>query len=304
MKNRYASIDVGTNSIRCLLVEIENRKIVYAEKMLEMTRIGQGVNETKLLKTDRIQSSVEAIVKFVSIAGDFGAASIFIMATSAVRDAENRDVFLDEVFLKSGYRVEVLSGEQEAQIGFEGVMAGADQTEEQKLVIDIGGGSTEFIIGNTDGILFSKSLNIGAVRMTNMFGRDFLKMRQYVTSEIEQVVSRINTESQVAVIGIGGTATTFLTMSKKITDYRRELVHNQEIHLSEIIELNSVLRGLSLEDKMKMPGLAPKRADIIEAGGVILECIMTAICSDKMTISDFDNLEGHLFHCLDRDGLI
>lgn len=298
MNNRYASIDVGTNSIRCLLVEIENGKIVKAEKDLEMTRIGEGVNETKLLKMDRMASSVEAIDRFVKAADAFGAEAVFIMATSAVRDAHNRDVFLEAVHKKTGHKIEVISGQQEAEIGFEGVMAGVNHPSHMKLVVDIGGGSTEFIIGNQDGIQFSKSINVGAVRMTNMFGNDFKSMLAHVEHEISDVVERIKAEKRFDLIGIGGTATTFLTMARKIDDYRRELVHNQEIRIDEIQALMEALRTKNLEEKRKVIGLAPKRADIIDAGGVILNCIMTSIHSEKMIISDFDNLEGYLFHCL------
>lgn len=303
MKNRYASIDVGTNSIRCLLAEIEDGNLVEAEKKLEMTRIGEGVNATKKLQPDRILSSTNAIKKFVDEAKAFEVDDIFIMATSAVRDAENRAVFLESVKKTTGYDIDVISGKEEADIGFKGVMAGAISPERIKLVVDIGGGSTEFIIGNIEGIAFSKSINIGAVRMINMFGNDYKAMSGYIDEQLKQVVHRIAAEKIFDVIGIGGTATTFLTMLKKMAHYKRELVHNQIITCRDIEVLNKQLCDLTLEDRKKLVGLDPKRADIIDAGGVILSRVMNLIHAEQMTISDYDNLEGYLFYCLENQGI-
>ncbi|MBF4695617.1 Ppx/GppA phosphatase family protein [Fusibacter ferrireducens] len=300
MKNRYASIDVGTNSIRCLMAKIENGQLVEAEKKLEMTRIGEGVNATKMLQPERILSSTNAIKKFVDEAKAFLAQDIFIMATSAVRDAENRAVFLNSVKEATGYDVDVISGKQEADIGFKGVIAGAIAPERMKLVVDIGGGSTEFIVGNIEGIAFSKSINIGAVRMTNMFGRDYSAMSDFIDEQLKPIVPFISDGKTFDVIGIGGTATTFLTMFKKIEHYKRELVHNQMITCRDIEVINKQLRGLTLEEKKNLPGLDPKRADIIEAGGVILSRVMHWARSENMIISDYDNLEGYLFYCLEN----
>ncbi|GAU76105.1 Ppx/GppA phosphatase family protein [Fusibacter sp. 3D3] len=299
MNKKYASIDVGTNSIRCLLAELEDGKLTKAEKTLEMTRIGEGVNATKMLQSERILSSTNAIKKFVDEAKSFRAEDIFIMATSAVRDAENRAVFLNAVKAATGYDIDVISGTQEADIGFKGVMAGAISPEQTKLVVDIGGGSTEFIIGNAKGILFSKSIDIGAVRMTNMFGSDYRALSSYVDEKLKLVIERVAVEKTFDLVGIGGTATTFLTMLKKIECYRREWVHNQTITRSEIEALSEALHRMPLEDKKKQVGLDPKRADIIDAGGVILSRIMNLIHAEQMTISDYDNLEGYLFYRLD-----
>ncbi len=300
MNNRYASIDVGTNSIRCLLAEIEDGKLIGAEKKLEMTRIGEGVNATKQLQPARIISSTNAIKKFVDEAKAFSAENIFIMATSAVRDAENRNVFVDEVERATGYTVDVISGKQEADIGFKGVLAGSVSPERTKLVVDIGGGSTEFIIGNVEGIAFSKSINIGAVRMINMFGNDYKAMSKYIDEQLKPVVDRISVEKIFDLIGIGGTVTTFLTMLKEIEHYKREFVHNQMITRGDIELLSDRLCSLTVEERKKCVGLDPKRADIIDAGGVILSRVMTLIHAEEMVISDYDNLEGYLFYRLEN----
>lgn len=298
MRHKYATIDVGTNSIRCLLTEIDNGQFISSEKTLEMTRIGEGVNDTHLLKKDRIDSSIDAIEKFVSKARDFGAEQIFAMATSAVRDAENRSVFLEGVKARTGIEIEVISGELEAELGFKGVMAGAENRLETKLVIDIGGGSTEFMVGNAEENVLSVSINVGAVRLTNLFSDDYEKMNAFIEEKSAEVIGKIKQLTIGEVIGIGGTATTFMAMKKRLDVYNRQAIHNQNITQHEITSLDKLLKQLDVESRKKVPGLDPKRADIICAGGTILEFILNALNKEQMTISDFDNLEGYLHHQL------
>ncbi len=298
MRHKYATIDVGTNSIRCLLTEIDNGQFISSEKTLEMTRIGEGVNDTHLLKKDRIDSSIDAIEKFVSKARDFGAEQIFAMATSAVRDAENRSVFLEGVKARTGIEIEVISGELEAELGFKGVMSGAENRLETKLVIDIGGGSTEFMVGNAEENVLSVSINVGAVRLTNLFSDDYEKMNAFIEEKSAEVIGKIKQLTIGEVIGIGGTATTFMAMKKRLDVYNRQAIHNQNITQHEITSLDKLLKQLDVESRKKVPGLDPKRADIICAGGTILEFILNALNKEQMTISDFDNLEGYLHHQL------
>ena len=163
---RVAAIDIGTNSIRLLKAEIENGQLRSGPKALNMTRIGEGVNETGVLSEAGMQRSVDALVGFEAEAKAWGAQKIFALATSAVRDAGNRDEFLNRVKKACGLEIEVISGEQEAKIGFLGVLAGVEDVEGSILVIDVGGGSTELIVGDAGGIMFAHSANVGAVRMT------------------------------------------------------------------------------------------------------------------------------------------
>ena len=160
-------IDIGTNSIRMLTAEIKNGNIVSSDKILEMTRIGEGVDNTKMLSSAAMDRSIDALKKLKKQALSEGIDDIKAIATSAVRDALNKDEFLKRAKLELDLDIEVISGEKEAELGFAGVISGIDREVKNVLVIDIGGGSTEFIIGNSKGIKYAKSLDVGAVRMTD-----------------------------------------------------------------------------------------------------------------------------------------
>ena len=299
MSKKYASIDIGTNSVRCLLATIENMRIIESSKSLRMTRIGDGVHSTRCLNDERMIETVMAINAFKKEAISYGAEKIFIMATSAVRDANNRDVFIQRVKSSTGLDVEILSGDKEASVGFLGVLMGSDKNDEKKLVIDIGGGSTEFIAGDQSGIIVSKSIDIGAVRLTNIFGeKNSVKLIEYIHEQADEILNNIKNLEIDAVVGIGGTATTFAAIKSGLKEYHREIVHNQIVLTNEIRQINKKLTSLTLEDRRMLPGLDPKRADIIVAGGLILETVLSRLGCGEIVISDYDNLEGYLFECL------
>lgn len=268
-----------------------------------MTRLGKGVNETHLLLEDRMQETVLAIKTFVSEAEDFGAQSVYLMATSAVRDAKNASEFIKRVKDATGLTVDVISGVKEAEVGFAGVLLGAQDTGhlEHQLVIDIGGGSTELIVGNINGIAFSHSIDIGAVRLTGMFvvndpvtTVEVNDIRAYAENEAKRVIDALKIFKFSRVTGIGGTATTYATMQHAITAYLREVVHNLYVTLDEVISLNALLASKSVKERTQIIGLEAKRADIIFAGGIILECILKGLQLDGFYVSDYDNLEGYL----------
>ena len=302
---KVACIDIGTNSIRLLLSKYESGQFYDSTKKLKMTRIGKGVNETKRLDDTRMLESADAIQSFYKEAILFGAEAIYMMATSAVRDAENSDAFRNLVFDKTGQWLEIISGKEEAEVGFAGVLAGRNALTGNVLVIDIGGGSTELIVGDTEGIKFAKSLDIGAVRLTGAFihhdpviATEKQEILTYTNQQIQTILSEIMKYDITSVIGIGGTATTYATMAHQVKIYSREAVHGLVVTRQQVSQINELLFKSTLQQRYQIVGLEEKRADIILAGGWILEALLEAFNQDTFESSDYDNLEGYIAYKL------
>lgn len=292
---RIASIDIGTNSIRLLLATVIDGRFENAAKEITMTRLGKGVNETQLLLQDRMDDSVEAIKDYVQKSRQFGAEQIYLMATSAVRDAKNAAVFTKAIFDATGLVVEIIPGELEAEIGYLGVSK-AVQTNGLMLVIDIGGGSTELIVGDRTGMLYSKSIDVGAVRLSvfsdPLKAEEIVTLQSKVNEALKDVLATLKKYAFTHAIGIGGTAATYTTMVLETEDYQRDVVHGHFVLRDCIKALNEKMSTMTVSERLKIKGLEPRRADIIYAGGVIMETILKALNLEGYTFSDYDNLEG------------
>ncbi|PAB57629.1 Ppx/GppA phosphatase family protein [Anaeromicrobium sediminis] len=298
--DKYGAIDVGTNSIRLLLWEEKEGKI-YRKKTLNSTRIGQKVDHTGRLSQEGIKISVDAIEEFVSMAENKGIKNIPIIATSAVRDAKNRNEFVDAVLCRTGKKVHVIEGKEEARLGYLGVIMGLDEVG-NILIIDIGGGSTEFIYGDRKNIKLLESIDIGAVRLTEKFIKNELvtkgeeeKLIDYIDESIKDIIGNMKDKPIDWVVGIGGTATTMASMDKKMMIYDEDEVHNTKLEIKNIEMIIGQLKKMTLEERKHMAGLQPKRADIIYTGAVILKRILDRIGKDKILISEYDNLEGLVY---------
>lgn len=298
----YAAIDIGTNSVRLLIAYVNEDKIVQCYKDLETTRIGENVDKSGLLSEAAMQRSTEAIVNFVRRAQEAGVDSLEVIATSAVRDAQNRDVFIQKVKAAANVDIDVISGEREAYLGFLGVLKGSKNPNEKILVIDIGGGSTELIVGDPSGIQELMSLYLGAVRMTEKYittdpitGIEMEQLIQGIDAVAENAIRILTKYSVDRVIGIGGTATTLGAMHKKLEVYDPKQIHNLDISLQQLKDLWKVVAGSTLTERKQMKGLHPKRADVITAGITILDRLLTKLDFDSIRISEYDNLEGLIF---------
>ena len=220
------------------------------------------------------------------------------MGTSALRDSKNKDIFVNLAKENAGIDVDIIDGEKESHLGFIGVLQGLEK-EEEILVIDIGGGSTEFIIGDKDGIKFAKSENVGALRMTEKFLKEdpvneneFKDMSNFISNEIKYTLEHIKNDKVKKLVGIGGTITSLSAMNQELEVYSMEKIHNSRITLKQIEFILQNLKKMTLSDKKTLKGLQPKRADIITAGVEILHTIMKNLEIDEITVSEYDNLEG------------
>jgi len=300
---KVSCIDIGTNSIRLMNAIYENGVFSDVQKHLSMTRLGKGVNETRMLDEARMEESVQVIYEYCEMAKGWGSEEILLMATSAVRDALNSVAFVKRVADRTGFTIDVISGDLEAEVGFRGVLLGAEQVamnHEAILVVDIGGGSTELIVGDRLGIRYAVSLNIGAVRLTGAYvshdpvlDMETVALKSAAMDEISKVAAMLKGYSFQQVIGIGGTATTYATMVHGVDHYSRERVHGLTVDMDALEAFNALLASKTTEARKKIIGLEAKRADIIYAGGIILESVLKALERSRFSVSDYDNLEGY-----------
>ena len=296
---RVAAIDIGTNSMRLLIADYEDGTFKEREKHVNTTRIGESVDEEGRINEEAMERNVDALEDFTMLAKEKGCEQIWAVGTSALRDSKNSDEFLKMAHKKSGVTVEIISGSTEADLGFMGVLEGIQEKDENILVIDIGGGSTEFIVGNKYGIKFMKSENVGALRMTEKFLKkdpvdtvEYMSMENHIAHKIEDTLGEVSRYNIKKVVGIGGTITSVAAMLAQMEVYDMDKIHSSIITYPQICDLLEKLKKLKTSEKIMMKGLQPKRADIITAGVGILEIVLRKICFDRMVVSEYDNLEG------------
>ncbi|MEJ8553603.1 Ppx/GppA phosphatase family protein [Tepidibacter sp. Z1-5] len=302
---KIAAIDIGTNSMRLLLADYVEGKFFNRQKYINTTRIGQNVDKEGIISDEAIDRNVDALHEFANIARKNGCEKIFAMGTSALRDSKNKEEFLKKAFDKSGVLVEIISGDNEADLGFLGVV---QEIEEDILVIDIGGGSTEFIVGNkAEGIKFNKSENVGALRMTEKFltkdpidDMEFEEARKYIENTIMNTIDKISNFNISKVVGIGGTITSLSAIHQDLKVYDTDKIHKSVILDADIKEILRNLKELTVKQKRNLNGLQPKRADIITAGALILDIIIKNLKIEDIIVSEFDNLEGLICQKLKR----
>ena len=299
---KIGTIDIGTNSMRLLIADYNNGKIENRKKYVNTTRIGQGVDKEGYIREEVLQRNINALEEFANICKVEECQAIYCMGTSALRDSKNGNVFVNRAKQKTNINVEIISGNEESNLGFMGVLEGLD-TDEQILVIDIGGGSTEFIVGDIEGIKFAKSENVGALRMTEKFlakdpidANEFSNMSKFIYSEIKDTIDYIKSKQIKKIVGIGGTITSLSAMNQELEVYSMEKIHNSEVSIKNIKDILQNLKQMTLNDKKTLKGLQPKRADIITAGVEILNIIMENLEIEKIIVSEYDNLEGLMCH--------
>lgn len=289
---RFAASDVGTNSCRLLIAEVVDHKLLTIFKRIVTTRIGQGVDQTGWLHPAAIARTVDCLGKFSEDMFHRQVSDKMVVCTSAVREAYNRDDFLVLAQERIGQKIEVLTGEQEGYYSYLGAKRGL-KLKKNPLVVDIGGGSTEFILHiRKDHVL---SLPIGAVRATEG-NWDKAVVKQMITDGLKAQWYK----SKAPLVLVGGTATSLVALKKRMRHYDPELVQGEILTLTEIEELYRKISGLSLEERKTLPGLQPERADIIVKGILIVISVMECLGRDQAIISDSDLLDGMIWTMHER----
>ena len=294
---KIGAIDIGTNSMRLLTTDLIDNKLTNRKKYVNTTRIGQGVDENGFITEEAMDRNINALKEYHDKCLDYGCEKIYCMGTSALRDSKNRSEFIKRAKDEAGIDVNVVDGEIEAKLGFSGVTNGIDK-EGDILVIDIGGGSTEFIFGNKEGIERNVSINIGALRLTEKYLSEgysdsaFSDMRKFINEQIKDIVAYLNEKEIGCVCGIGGTITSLSAVNQNLEVYSMEKVHGSVITREEVQKMMDKFVSCSDEERKHINGLQPKRADIIAAGTEILICIMDNLSKKDVVVSEYDNLEG------------
>ncbi len=298
---KLASIDIGTNSMRLLITDYDEQ-FHDRKKYTNITRIGKGVDQNGYISEEAIDKNIIALKEFVDMAKKEDCEDIYVMGTSALRDSKNKEEFLSRAKKEAGVSVDIITGENEASLGFYGVASDLEESG-KVLILDIGGGSTEFILGDKKGgIIFSKSENIGSVRLTEKFVKhdpvlpeELSDMQEYILNATEQTIGVLKKYHIKQLIGIGGTATTLSSMVQELEVYDMQKVHHSLIDYAEVEAMIEMLKPKTLEERMMIKGLDPKRADVITAGLTILISIMKALDMKEIMVSEFDNLEGLVY---------
>ncbi|MGQ9512523.1 Ppx/GppA phosphatase family protein [Thermodesulfitimonas sp.] len=280
---RVGVIDIGTNSTRYLLAEVGPQMVSRVETALKTTRLGEGFVVTGRSSEQAMARTAAAVAEFWRRAQIMGARRIIAVATCAVREAANREDFLTLIRRATGLEVRILSGTEEAFYTFRGAMTGLAFDPEATVVVDIGGGSTE-IIWMEKGRLMARSLPLGAVRLTEQGGG-----AETVTHVLAPVASKITGRR---IIGTGGTITTLAAVALALPAYDPERVHGYELQAEEVVAMGARLAALSLEERRKVPGLQPERADVILAGIRILTVLLELTGAPGLTVSEHDLLYG------------
>ncbi len=278
---KFAVIDIGSNSVRLLFVA--DGTILY--KRLHTTRLGEGLTKAPYLLDEPVRRTAHAVANFYMQAVRDGAEEVFAFATAAVRTAENRAAFLDAVYALCRLNVEVLSGEEEAEIGLTGALGAADGG-----VIDIGGASTEIVLRQSGKIIYKKSIDVGVVRLKENCGRDDALLKAAAKSACAAFEG---VPKGLPFYAIGGTATTLAAQSLRLAEYASVAVTGARITLSDMQTLTDTLSCLSVEEIADLPCMPAGRADVILGGARLLCGLMEGLEIPVITVSDRDNLEGY-----------
>ncbi len=285
---RIAAIDTGSNSVR-LLMWADGRSLY---KKIETTRLAEGLSATGRLSDAAMRRTASAIAAFFEEAARGGAEKICVFATAAARRAQNGGEFVRMVKNAYGIDVDVISGEEEAEIGILGALGGADGG-----VIDVGGASSEVIVRKNGKTVYEKSLDLGAVRVTELCGGDRAKTETLIRKRLP-FYGQIPKAHMTA---IGGTVTSVVALEKRLTIYDPAKVHGSVLSLETLQKWAGALLGMTQEERLALPGMDPRRADILGGGAMLLALIAEYAGVRSVTVSESDNLEGYIMRKLEAE---
>ncbi|MFB6631368.1 exopolyphosphatase [Streptomyces sp. NPDC090082] len=296
---RVAGIDCGTNSIRLLVADLhpETGELVELDRRMTIVRLGQGVDQTGRLAPEALERTFAACRAYARVIEELGAERLRFVATSASRDAENRQDFVDGVVEILGVEPEVITGDQEAAFSFTGA-TGELHGDDRRLVVDIGGGSTEFVVGNRH-VEAARSVDIGCVRLTERHVRhdpptaeEVAAIRADVRAALDLAAATVPIDTADTLVGLAGSVTTVAAIALGLPEYDSEKVHHSRISAAQVAEVTERLLASTHDERAAIPVIHPGRVDVIIAGALVLREIVERVGAREVVVSEHDILDG------------
>ncbi|MGW3667743.1 Ppx/GppA phosphatase family protein [Streptomyces sp. NPDC005141] len=305
---RVAAVDCGTNSIRLLVADADPRtgELVELDRRMIIVRLGQGVDRTGRLAPEALERTFAACREYAAVVKEHGAERLRFVATSASRDAENRDEFVRGVLDILGVEPEVITGDQEAEFSFTGAtkeLTGRDDLARPYLVVDIGGGSTEFVVG-ADRVDAARSVDIGCVRMTERHlvhdgavtdpptAEQIAAMRADIEAALDLAGETVPLREARTLVGLAGSVTTIAAIALELDAYDSARIHHSRVSVDRVREITEWLLRSTHAERAAVPSLHPGRVDVIAAGALVLLSIMERTGAREVVVSEHDILDG------------
>lgn len=299
---RVAALDCGTNSLRLLISEVNDGVLADVVRAMEIVRLGEGVDETGRFAPAALDRTFAALETYAGQIKAHGAERVRMVATSATRDAANRDEFLAGVRARLGGEPEVVSGDEEAALSFTGATAelrGTGRFPTPYAVCDIGGGSTEFVVGDDDGVIAARSVDIGCVRMTERHLRDDPPTGEQIAAAVDDIDAAIAVAAATVplgdartLVGLAGSVTTVAALVLGLPAYDPERIHHARLAAAEVAETASALLAMPRAERAALGPMHPGRVDVIGAGALVLDRIMRVGGFGEVVVSEHDILDG------------
>jgi exopolyphosphatase/guanosine-5'-triphosphate,3'-diphosphate pyrophosphatase len=296
--NRVAVIDTGTNSTRLLVAERSDDGIREILREANITRLGEGVDSRGLLSDSAMERVYGCMGRYAASIGELEAGRALIIATSSVRDAGNGPSFIDSLARNFSFEGRVLSGEEEAALSFAGAMSGVP-AERRGLLFDVGGGSTEVVVGRDGQTDFSVSMDIGCVRIKERFFNhdpadeaELAEAADFIDSVFAELIPRRELEGLHTARAVAGTVTTLAAIDAGLETYNREKVHGHVLRRTQVDRLLGMLARMTVNERLMIPTMETGRADVIVAGGLIVSRLLEYTGIDEFMVSELDILDG------------
>ncbi|GAA2655083.1 Ppx/GppA phosphatase family protein [Streptomyces vastus] len=305
---RVAAVDCGTNSIRLLVADADpaTGELVDLDRRMTIVRLGQGVDRTGRLAPEALERTFAACKEYAAIIKEHGAERVRFVATSASRDAENRDEFVRGVLDILGVEPEVITGDKEAEFSFTGAtkeLSGRADLAKPYLVVDIGGGSTEFVVGD-DHVRGARSVDIGCVRMTERHlvhdsvvadpptPAQISAIRADIEAALDLVEQSVPLREARTLVGLAGSVTTVSAIAQNLPAYDPAAIHHSRVPYARVREITESLLSSTHAERAAIPSMHPGRVDVIGAGALVLLSIMERIGAEEVVVSEHDILDG------------
>ncbi|MDC7338623.1 Ppx/GppA phosphatase family protein [Streptomyces lydicus] len=309
---RVAAVDCGTNSIRLLVADVDpsTGELKELDRRMQIVRLGQGVDRTGRLAPEALERTFAACREYAAVIKGLGAQQVRFVATSASRDAENREDFVRGVVDILGVQPEVITGDQEAEFSFNGAtkeLLGRADLARPFLVVDIGGGSTEFVLGD-EAVRAARSVDVGCVRMTERHlvhdgeitdpptARQVDAMKADIAAALDRAEETVPLREAATLVGLAGSVTTVAGIALGLDHYDSDAIHHARVPLAKVREITEHLLSSTHAERAAIPVLHPGRVDVIAAGALVLLSIMERTGAEEVVVSEHDILDGIAWH--------